>query len=197
MSNIVNRSTKQLDKNLEAAEPNTDVNTRPNIKTSKVETLAKLYLDSEPAQISDATLAELCEWLWVEFQSTPLNLEFSWYERYNNAAEMFADIKQSHLWVSAENYDTTLGLNPIYNFIFQAVHDDDHYLTDSDFSLEGEIATYNATAKRAPSLNIQKIIYSESVLRSAAYLFLGRAPISKIVFPSVKKTFNRPVAEAT
>ena len=31
-----------------------------------------------------------------------------------------------------------------------------HYLTDSDFSLEGEIATYNATAKRAPSLAIQK-----------------------------------------
>ena len=57
-----------------------------------------------------------------------------------------------------------------------------HYLTDSDFSLEGEIATYNATAKRAPSLAIQKIIYSESVLRSAAYLFLGHAPISKIVF---------------
>ena len=183
MSNIINRSTKQLDKNIEAAAPNTDVNTRSNIKTSKVETLAKLYLESEPAQISDATLAGLCEWLWVEFQSTPLNLEFSWYERYNNAAEMFADIKQSHLWVSAENYDTTLGLNPIYNFIFQAVHDDDHYLTNSDFSLEGEIATYNATAKRAPSLAVQKIIYSESVLRSAAYIFLGHAPISKIVFP--------------
>ena len=67
--------------------------------------------------------------------------------------------------------------------IFQAVHDNDHYLTDSDFSLEGEIATYNATAKRAPSLAVQKIIYSESVLRSAAYIFLGHAPISKIVFP--------------
>ena len=95
---------------------------------------------------------------------------------------MFADIKQSHLWVSAENYDTTLGLNPIYNFIFQAVHDDDHYLTNSDFSLEGEITTYNATAKRAPSLAVQKIIYSESVLKSAAYIVLGHAPISKIVF---------------
>ena len=182
MSNIINRSTKQLDKNLEATDLHTDVNTRSSINTSKVETLAKLYLDSEPAQIDDATLAELCEWLWVEFESTPLNLEFSWYERYHNAAEMFADIKQSHLWVSAENYDTTLGLNPIYNFIFQAVHDDDHYLTNSDFSLEGEIATYNATAKRVPSLAVQKIIYSQSVLRSAAYIFLGHAPISKIVF---------------
>jgi len=96
---------------------------------------------------------------------------------------MFADIQQDHLWVSAENYDTTLDLNPIYNFIFQAMHDNDHYLTHSNFSLEGEIATYNATAKRAPSLDIQKIIYSESVLRPAANLFLGHAPISKIVFP--------------
>jgi len=153
------------------------------VKEAKVETLAKLYLESDPAEISDATITALCDWLWTEFYSTPLNLQFSWYERYNNAAEMSADIQQSHLWVSAENYDMNLGLNPIYNFIFQAMHDDDHYRTHSDFSLEGEIATYNATAKRAPSLDIQKIIYSESVLKSAAYIFLGHAPISKIVFP--------------
>jgi hypothetical protein len=150
---------------------------------SKVEILAKLYLESDPAEISDEAIAQLCDWLWSEFQSTPLNLEFSWYERYGNVTEMFADIQQNHLWVSAENYDTTLSLNPIYNFIFQAVHDNDHYRTNSDFSLEGEIAAYNATAKRAPSLSIQKIIYSESVLRPAAQLFLGHAPISKIVFP--------------
>ena len=179
---MISSPTKQLDENSEAADLYTDVDPRHYISTSKVETLAKLYLDSEPAQIDDATLVELCDWLWNEFQATPLNLEFSWYERYHNDAEMFVDIKQSYLCVSAENYDTTLGLNPIYNFIFQAVHDDDHYLTNSDFSLEGEIATYNATAKRAPSLDVQKIIYSESVLRSAAYIFLGHAPISKIVF---------------
>jgi hypothetical protein len=161
----------------------TTINTQAKATASKVEILAKLYLESDPAEISDAIIAELCDWLWSEFQSTPLNLQFSWYEHYNNAAEMFADIQQSHLWVSAENYDTTLGLNPIYNFIFQATHDNDHYRTHSDFSLEGEIATYNATAKRAPSLNIQKIIYSESVLRPAAQIFMGHAPISKIVFP--------------
>ena len=152
---------------------NANVNQKANTTAYLVEILAKLYLEGKPAKISDATIEELCNWLWSEFQSTPLNLQFSWYARYNNAAEMFADIKQSHLWVSAENYDTTLGLNPIYNFIFQAIHDNDHYRTDSDFSLSGEIATYNATAKRAPSLNIQKIIYSESVLKTAAHLFLG------------------------
>ncbi|MEX0268506.1 hypothetical protein AB3R30_05145 [Leptolyngbyaceae cyanobacterium UHCC 1019] len=154
-----------------------------SVQLAKVEILAKLYIDGNPAEISDTTISQFCDWLWEEFQSLSLNLEFSWYERYSSVAEMFADIKQNHLWVSAENYDTTLGLNPIYNFIFQAVHDDDHYLTNSDFSLEGEIATYNATAKRAPSLDVQKILYSESVLRSAAYLFLGHSPIAKIVFP--------------
>ncbi|WP_310490081.1 transposase [Chamaesiphon sp. VAR_69_metabat_338] len=191
MNDLTSTPTKQLDslpetlrgRNSAATDLPTDVNTRHNIKTARVETLAKLYLDSEPAQIDDPTLVELCEWLWGEFQATPLNLEFSWYERYQNAAEMFADIKQSHLWVSAENYDTSLGINPIYNFILYAVHNHDHYRTHSDFSMEGELATYNATAKRAPSLIIQKIIYSESVLRPAAYLFLGHAPISKIVFP--------------
>jgi hypothetical protein len=152
-------------------------------KKSKVETLAKLYLDSDAVEISEATIAELCDWLWGEFQSTPLNLQFSWYSRYKNAAEMFTDIQQSHLWVSAENYDTTMDINPIYNFILQAIHDDDHYRTQSDFSLEGEVIAYNATAKRTPSLDIQKIIYSESVLKSAAFIFLGHSPISKIIFP--------------
>ncbi len=183
MSNITSRSIKQLHENIEVADLYTDLNTRSNIQTSKVKTLAKLYLDSEPAQITDATLVELYDWLWDEFQTTPLNLEFSWYERYQNAAEMVADIKQNHLWVSAANYDTSLGINPIYNFILDAVHNHDHDRTHSDFSMAGELATYNATTKRAPSLIIQKIIYSESVLRPAAYLLLGHAPISKIVFP--------------
>jgi hypothetical protein len=152
-------------------------------KPSQVEMLAKLYLESKPAELSDTAIRELCDWLWQEFQSKPQNLEFSWYQRYNSAAEMFDDIQQSHLWMSAENYGTSLGLNPIYNFIFQAVHNSSHYAAGIDFSLEGEIAAYRHMAKRASSLNIQKIIYSESVLRPAAYIFLGEAPVSKIVFP--------------
>ncbi len=160
--------------------------TSASVKKSKVETLAKLYLESPPAKISEATISDLCDWLWTEYHTRlPLNLQFSWYDRYKNAAEMSTDIQQGHLWVSAENYDydLNLGINTFYNVIFQAVHDDDCYRTRSDFSLEGEIATYNATAKRAPSLNVQKIIYSEIVLRSAAHIVLGSAPISKIIFP--------------
>ncbi|MBM0743400.1 hypothetical protein JOY44_17575 [Phormidium sp. CLA17] len=63
----------------------------------KIESLAKLYLEGNPVELSDATIAQFCDWLWGEYQSLSLNVEFSWYERYNNVAEMFADIKQSHL----------------------------------------------------------------------------------------------------
>lgn len=151
--------------------------------TTQVEALAKLYLEGKPAEISDEAIAQLCDWLMAEFQQLPLNLQFSDYMRYADAKEMFADIERGHLWVAADSYDSTIYPNPIYGFIFQGMHDYDHYLSDTDFSLEGEIAAYNFTAKRVPSLQIQKILYSETVLRSAAHLYLGHAPVPKIVFP--------------
>ncbi len=149
---------------------------------SQVAILAKLYLEGKPAEISDETTAQLCDWLMGEFRQLPLNLQFSDYMRYENAEEMFADIEQGQLWVSADSYDSAIYPNPIYGFIFQGMHDYDHYLTDSDFSLEGEIVAYNFAAKRVPSLDIQKILYSEIVLRTAAYLHLGHATNPKIVF---------------
>lgn len=154
-----------------------------NTKTSQVETLAKLYLKGKPAEISDATIDQLCDWLMDEFQQLSLNLQFSDYLRYENAEEMFADIEQQQLWVAADSYDSAIYPNPIYGFIFQGMHDYDHYLTNSDFSLAGEIKAYQFAAKRASSLEIQKILYSEIVLRSAAYLYLGNTPEPKIVFP--------------
>lgn len=156
--------------------------TKVSTTASLVETLANLYLKGKPAEISDETIAQLCDWLMGEFHQLPLNLQFSDYMRYHNALEMFADIKLQQLWVSADSYDSSVYPNPIYGFIFQGMHDYDHYLTDSDFSLKGEIAAYKFTAKRAPSLDIQKILYSEIVLRSAAYLYLGYAASPKIVF---------------
>jgi len=150
---------------------------------SQVETLAKLYLKAKPAEIAEETIAQLCDWLMDEFHQLPLNLQFSDYARYDNAQEMFTDIERGHLWVSADSYDSAVYPNPIYGFIFQGMHDWDHYLTGTDFSLEGEIAAYNFTAKRAPSLDIQKILYSEIVLRCAAHLSLGNRAEPKIVFP--------------
>ncbi|MEE3719389.1 hypothetical protein V2H45_21845 [Tumidithrix elongata RA019] len=148
----------------------------------QVDILAKLYLEAKSAYISDTTIALLCDWLMEEFQQLPLNLQFSDYMRYANAEEMFVDIERGQLWVSAESYDSTVYPNPIYGFIFQGMHDYDHYLTDTDFSLEGEIMAYNFAAKRVPSLDIQKILYSEIVLRSATYLYQGHAADPKIVF---------------
>ncbi len=63
-----------------------------------------------------------------------------------------------------------------------AVHDYHHYLTHTDFSLEGEIKAYQAIADRSPSLEIQKILYSEIVLKSAAHIYLEHAPQPKLVF---------------
>jgi hypothetical protein len=73
--------------------------------------------------------------------------------------------------------------NSDHSFIFLGMHDYDHYLTREDFSLAGDIAADRAAAKRAPSLTIQKILYSEIVLRSAAHLYLGHAAAPKVVFP--------------
>ena len=155
---------------------------KANAIASQVATLAKLYLKSQPAEISEATISQLCDWLMEEFQQLPLNLQFSDYMRYTNPEEMFVDIARGQLWVSAESYDSTVYPNPIYGFIFQGMHDYDHYLTNTDFSLEGEIMAYNFAAKRAPSLNIQKILYSEIVLRSATYLYQGHPADPKIAF---------------
>ena len=151
--------------------------------TTQVETLAKLYLEGRPAEISNDAIAQLCDWLMAEFQQLPLNLQFSDYNRYADAEATFADIERGQLWVAADSYDSTLYPNPIYGFIFQGMHDYDHYLSNTDFSLGGEIAAYNFTAKRVPNLEIRKILYSEIVLRSAAYLYLGHAAAPKIVFP--------------
>ncbi|MGL5804492.1 MAG: transposase [Xenococcaceae cyanobacterium] len=162
-----------------------------NATRAKVPTLAQLYLEGDSAEISGETIAQLCDWLMGEFQNLPLNLQFSDDMRYDNVAEMFSDIDRGHLWVSADSYDSAIYPNPIYGFIFQGMHDYDHYLTNSDFSLEGEITAYKAAAKRAPSLEIQKILYSEIVLRSAlrssaslsaAHLCLGHTPNPKLVF---------------
>ncbi|HEY9624647.1 MAG TPA: transposase [Crinalium sp.] len=160
----------------------TNAKTIPSQANSQVATLAKLYLEGKPAEISEEAIAQLCDWLMDAFHQLPLNLQFADYMRYANVDQMFADIEQGHLWVSADSYDSSVYPNPIYGFIFQGMHDYDHFLTKTDFSLEGEIAAYNVAAKRSPSLEIQKIFYSEIVLRTAAYLYLGHAAAPKIVF---------------
>jgi hypothetical protein len=150
---------------------------------SKLETLAKSYLNGESAEISDVTRQELCDWLKAEVQQLPIAIEQSETMPYRTAAEMCADIEQGHLWASVEHYDTTLYPDSFYGLAFISIHDYFHYLSNSDFSLEGEIASYKALADRAPSLDVQKILYSEIVLKSAAHIYLGHPPESKLVFP--------------
>jgi hypothetical protein len=149
----------------------------------QLETLAKFYLSGEATQISDNTCQMLCNWLKAEAQQLPIAIELSEYQHYSTAAEMCEDIKQGHLWVSVEEYDNSIYPDASYGANFLSIHDYFHYLYDSDFSLEGEITAYNKLANRAPSLEIQKILYSEIVLKSAAHVYLGHSPKPKLVFP--------------
>jgi hypothetical protein len=102
--------------------------------------------------------------------------------RYRNAAEMCADIAQEQLWVSADSYDSEIYPNPFYGFAFLAIHDYYHCVAGANFSLEGEITAYRTLANRGSSLEIQKILYSEIVLKSAAHIYLSCIPKSKLVF---------------
>ncbi len=149
----------------------------------KLETLAKLYLEGESVEISDVAQQELCDWLMGEFQQLPINPMFSDYMRYRTAAEMCADIAQYKLWVSADSYDSEIYPNPFYGFAFLAIHDYYHCVAGADFSLEGEITAYRTLANRVPSLEIQKILYSEIVLKSSAHIHLNHPPKPKLVFP--------------
>jgi hypothetical protein len=149
---------------------------------AKLVTLAQLYLASHPAEISAATQAELSDWLMGEFRQLPLKLLFSDYPHYHSPAEVFADIEQDQLWVNTEAYETAIYTNPFAGAVLAAVHDYDHYQTQSDWSWAGEVTAYRAIANRAPSLEIQKILYSQIVLRAAAHIYLGHLPNSKIVF---------------
>jgi hypothetical protein len=149
----------------------------------KLENLAKLYLEGESVEISTTVQQELCDWLMGEFQQLPINPMFSDYMRYRSAAEMCADIAQEQLWVSADSYDSEIYPNPFYGFAFLAIHDYYHCVAGADFSLEGEITAYRTLANRVPSLEIQKILYSEIVLKSSAYIYLSHPPKPKLVFP--------------
>lgn len=151
--------------------------------TSKVETLAKLYLEGEPAEVSEQTKQEFCNWMMGEFQQLPFAVQASNDMEYDTAVDMFDDMQKNHLWVSLENYSSDIYPNIFCGFALLAVHDYDHYKTKTDFNLDGEITAYQNLANRSPSLEIQKILYSELVLKSAAHLYLNHKPEPKVVFP--------------
>ncbi len=148
-----------------------------------LETLAKLYLNGQPAEVFEETKAEFCDWILEQFQQLPFAVQASYTLYYDRAEEMFADIANEHLWVSMEGYDSAFYQNTFCGFALLAVHDYDHYQIQSHFTLDGEIQAYRKIAARAPSLDIQKILYSELVLKSAAHWYQGEKPDPKVVFP--------------
>lgn len=149
---------------------------------SELETLAKLYLEGESVKVSEQTKQEFCDWMMGEFQELPVAVQASNDMEYDTAADMFDDIQKHHLWVSLEDYAGEVYPKQFCGFALLAVHDYDHYKTDADFSLDGEVTAYRKLASRAPSLQIQKILFSELVLKSAAHLYLDHKPEAKLVF---------------
>jgi len=156
------------------------IKTKPKLT---LETLAQLYINSKPAKVSDETKIEFCDWILEQFQQLPFAVQADYTMHYDSAKQMFDDIAQEHLWVSMAEYDSEFYNNTFCGFALLAVHDYDHYKTQSYFTLAGEIKAYKKIACRAPSLEIQKILYSELVLKSAARLYLGQRPEHKLVFP--------------
>lgn len=146
-------------------------------------TLARFYLEGHPADVDDEIKREFCDWILAEFQQLPFAVQADYTMHYDTAEEMFDDIVHNHLWVSMEEYASDFYPDTFCGFALLAVHDYDHYITQSPFTLEGEIEAYQSLAKRSPNLTIQKILYSEFVLKSAARLQLGYCPNAKVVFP--------------
>ncbi len=59
-----------------------DTTNNVTISRSRVETLARLYLEGDSLEISDTMIIALCSWLLSEFQKNPLDIEFSWHEHF-------------------------------------------------------------------------------------------------------------------
>jgi hypothetical protein len=73
--------------------------------------------------------------------------------------------------------------DPLTNWKARAVHDWDHIVSSSDFSVEGEAATYRRGAARMPGL--APLYLSEIVLQAALQTYTGEfAPTQKLVLPS-------------
>lgn len=58
----------------------------------KTEKLAKIYLEGRPAEISEETRGELCEFIMSQFRALPFAVQASNSMRYETVEELFADI---------------------------------------------------------------------------------------------------------
>lgn len=119
-----------------------------------------------------------------------IRIEFTDRDPYASFEELQADVVgNGHMWVFTGFSDTPLW-SPQVNWMSRAVHDYDHVVANTDFSLPGEIRAYQFTAARAPEL--EPLYLSEIALQAASSVVLGgvfsEGP-QKLVFtdPSVSR----------
>jgi hypothetical protein len=100
-----------------------------------------------------------------------VNVEFTERDPYTSFEELQADVLgNKHMWVFTGFSDTPLW-SPQVNWMSRAVHDMDHVLANTDFSMEGELTAFQVAAARAPEL--APLYLSEIALQAASFHVLG------------------------
>jgi len=109
-----------------------------------------------------------------------LRVRFNSGQPYKHAWELYRVISTRHLVVSMDN-----NFHPVWSFDenlrFRAVHDwYGHVLTGHDFSLEGELAAYKATAElHTPSA--KHALFTEVYVQALYYTVFGHFGPQKVV----------------
>tara|TARA_R110000824_G_scaffold107837_1_gene254388 strand:+ start:583 stop:1785 length:1203 start_codon:yes stop_codon:yes gene_type:complete len=110
--------------------------------------------------------------------SKRIKIEFVDYDAYKNAAEMTADIDDNKVLRISKMFSENLlsGWSPRENWIFRAVHDYViHYGGKHNFSMRGEISSYNRHAKLIPVI-ARPALFSEVVGQAAYFTVYGKFP---------------------
>ena len=100
-----------------------------------------------------------------------IRVEFTERDPYKSFEELQNDVlSNGRMYVYTLHSETPLW-DAQTNVMARAVHDYDHVLANTDFSVEGELAAYQYSAERAPELD--PLYLSEIALQAAASALLG------------------------
>lgn len=100
-----------------------------------------------------------------------IRVEFTERDPYKTFEELQHDVLvNKRMYVYTLHSETPLW-DEQTNCMARAVHDYDHVLANTDFSVEGEIATFQYSAERAPEL--EPLYLSEIALQAASSAILG------------------------
>jgi hypothetical protein len=130
-----------------------------------------------------------------------LKVEFTDRDPYRSHEELVQDVLSNRRMYVFTGFSDTPLWSPEVNWMARAVHDHDHVLANTDFSLGGEMHAFQVAAEKAPQL--EPMFLSEIALQAAVATMTGafaEGP-QKLVFADapaarVARTFRRNDAEA-